>query len=98
MRTSRVTTRSPATLADLECLPETVMGEIIDGTLYTHPQPRSQQAYAAAELLGALWLPYRYGHGGPGGWWILQEPGIKAEGSPEFSPDLAGWRRERVPE
>lgn len=26
------------------------------------------------------------------------EPGIQVEGSPEFVPDLAAWRRERVPE
>jgi len=41
--------------------------------------------------------PFSSGAEGRGGWWILMEPGIQAEGSPEFSPDLAGWRRERVP-
>jgi Uma2 family endonuclease len=40
--------------------------------------------------------PFQRGRGGPGGWWIIPEPGIQVEGSPEFSPDLAGWRRERV--
>ena len=35
--------------------------------------------------------------GGPGGWWIQLEPGIQLEGSPEFIPDLGGWRQERVP-
>src|SRR5690606_15372551 len=30
-------------------------------------------------------------------WWILAEPGIEVERSPEFSPDVAGWRRERMP-
>lgn len=36
--------------------------------------------------------------GGPGGWWLLPDPGIELPGSPEFSPDVAGWRRERLPE
>lgn len=28
----------------------------------------------------------------------MPEPGIELHGSPEFSPDIAGWRRERLPE
>jgi Uma2 family endonuclease len=42
--------------------------------------------------------PFQRGRGGPGGWWILVEPGIEIPGSPEFSPDVAGWRRARLPE
>jgi Uma2 family endonuclease len=34
---------------------------------------------------------------GPGGWWILPEPGVELPRSPEVSPDLAGWRIERLP-
>jgi hypothetical protein len=50
-------------------------------------------------LLGAdLSNSFQRGRGGPGGWWILPEPGIELLGSPEVSPDLAGWRRERLPE
>ena len=87
----------PATLADLEALPETVRGEIIDGVLYTLPRPRA--IHSASELrIGAdVEGPFQRGRGGPGGWWILVEPGITCPGSPEFSPDLAGWRRERLP-
>jgi Uma2 family endonuclease len=88
----------PATLADLETLPETVLGEIIDGTLYTHPRPRPGHADFEGALVSELRGPFQRGRGGPGGWWIILEPGIQVEGSPEFVPDLAGWRRERVPE
>jgi Uma2 family endonuclease len=28
----------------------------------------------------------------------LPGPGIELPGSPEFSPDIAGWRRERLPD
>jgi Uma2 family endonuclease len=88
----------PATLADLEELPETLMGEIIDGTLYAHARPRAGHSYMESRLVGELDHPFQRGRGGPGGWWILVEPGIQVEGSPEFVPDLAGWRRERVPD
>ncbi len=87
----------PATLEDIEALPEHVKGEIIDGVLYTSPRPRFQHADVEGLLAAELVGPYRRGRGGPGGWWILVEPGIEAPGSPEFSPDLAGWRRERMP-
>jgi Uma2 family endonuclease len=88
----------PATLADLEALPESVMGEIIEGTLYTHPRPRPGHTDVEGALISELRGPFQRGRGGPGGWWIAVEPGIQVEGSPEFVPDLAGWRRERVPE
>jgi Uma2 family endonuclease len=88
----------PATLADLEGLPETVVGEIIDGTLYTHPRPRAGHSYVASRLMARLDGPFQDAREGPGGWWIVIEPGIRLEDAPEFVPDLAGWHRERVPE
>lgn len=87
----------PATLADLEALPDDVKGEIIDGELYVQPRPRAVHANAEGAVIGELRGPYQRGRGGPGGWWILPEPGIAAAGSPEFSPDVAGWKRERLP-
>ncbi len=42
--------------------------------------------------------PYHRGRGGPGGWWILVEPEIHFIRDTEvLVPDLAGWRRERMP-
>jgi Uma2 family endonuclease len=81
---------------DLESLPEGVRGEIIDGTLYTQPRPRLAHAFVEQAVAGDLGLPFGRGRGGPGGWWILVKPGIEAGGSPEFVPDLASWRRERL--
>ncbi|RKH59336.1 Uma2 family endonuclease [Corallococcus llansteffanensis] len=91
------TLEGPATLADIEALPEGVVGEIIDGTLYTHARPRAGHMDLMGALIEGLRGPFQRGQGGPGGWWVLVEPGIQVEGAPEFSPDLAGWRRERVP-
>ncbi|HEY3359056.1 MAG TPA: Uma2 family endonuclease [Polyangia bacterium] len=87
----------PATMADLEALPEHIKGEIIDGVLYTAPRPRARHADAEIVLGTTLMGPFRWGRGGPGGWWILIEAGIEVPGSPEFSPDLAAWRKERMP-
>jgi Uma2 family endonuclease len=88
--------QGPATLTDLEALPETLVGEIIDGTLYAHARPRPDHSDLEGALIEELRGPFQRGRGGPGGWWIVVEPGIQLEGSPEFNPDLAGWRRERV--
>lgn len=84
-------------MADLEALPPTVKGEILDGELYVMPRPRSRHAHIE-QLVGSEVAPaYDRGRGGPGGWWILVEPGIELPASLEVSPDLAGWRRERLP-
>jgi Uma2 family endonuclease len=88
----------PATRAHLDTLPETVVGEIIDGTLYTAPRPPPRHADIEGFVAADLKNPFQRGRGGPGGWWILIEPGIEVPGSPEVVPDLAGWKRERLPD
>ena len=40
--------------------------------------------------------PFDRGRGGPGGWWIVVEPELHF-GEDVLVPDLAGWRRERMP-
>jgi len=43
--------------------------------------------------------PFHRGRGGPGGWWILDEPELHLGSDPDIVvPDLAGWRRDRMPE
>lgn len=86
-----------ATYDDLLALPENVVGEIISGLLYTHPRPAPKHARAYSGLGGSLWNPFDQGNGGPGGWWILDEPELHL-GADVVVPDLAGWRRERMPE
>ncbi len=42
--------------------------------------------------------PFLFGRGGPGGWWMLPGPEIHFVRDSEVAvPDLAGWRRERMP-
>ena len=84
--------------AQLEALPENLTGEIIDGRLYAQPRPANPHILTGSNLGGELYNPYQRGRGGPGGWWILDEPEIHFIRNIEvLVPDLAGWRRERLP-
>jgi Uma2 family endonuclease len=77
--------------------PDHVVAEIVHGSLVTHPRPASLHAAAASALGGELFGPFRRGRGGPGGWIILVEPELHL--APHILvPDIAGWRRERMPE
>ncbi|MFP2931467.1 Uma2 family endonuclease [Pyxidicoccus sp. 3LG] len=89
-------TKRPATYADLEALPEHVVGQIVDGELIVMPRPASPHTMAHSVLFGDVHNAFHRGRGGPGGWWILTEPGL-ALGQNVLVPDLAGWRRERMP-
>ena len=86
-----------ATYADLLRVPDTLIAELIDGELYTSPRPSGPHSVAMSVLMGDLNPSYQRGRGGPGGWWILVEPELHL-GDDVLVPDLAGWRRERMPE
>ncbi len=88
--------RRRATYEDLLQVPDTKIAEIIDGELYVFPRPAVPHAHAASGLGMDLGSPFQRGRGGPGGWWILFEPELHL-GRHVLVPDLAGWRRERMP-
>jgi Uma2 family endonuclease len=89
--------KRPATYADLEALPEHVIGELIGGELIVSPRPAGLHTRIATNLTILLGDPFGFGRGGgPGGWWILFEPELHF-GEDALVPDLAGWRRERLP-
>lgn len=85
-----------ATYENLFDLPENIVGEIVSGRLVTHPRPAPKHAVAYSILGYELQGPFDRGRNGPGGWWILDEPEIHIEGD-ILVPDIAGWRRERMP-
>lgn len=88
----------PKTLYEkLEALPEGLTAEILDGQLYTEPRPAPAHGLAASNLGAELIGPYSRGRGGPGGWWIIDEPEVHFRHKTEVVvPDVAGWRRERL--
>ena len=94
---SALTQKKPATYADLEALPAHLVGEIIDGELIASPRPALLHAMAASRLGIEVGGPFDRGRGGPGGWVILSEPELHVV-EQVLVPDLAGWRRERMPE
>jgi Uma2 family endonuclease len=89
--------KTEATYEDLLRLPDNVIGELIGGELYVSPRPSGPHTLFASTLGMLIGSKYHLGINGPGGWWILDEPELHL-GSDHLVPDLAGWRRERMPE
>jgi Uma2 family endonuclease len=88
--------RRDATYEDLLALPDEVVGQIIEGELHATPRPAIGHQLSVSMLGGELVPPFHSGRGGPGGWWIVDEPELHL-GRNVLVPDLAGWRRERLP-
>jgi Uma2 family endonuclease len=86
-----------ATYEDLLAVPAHLVAEIIHGVLVTQPRPATKHARASSVLGVELGGPFDRGRGGPGGWILLDEPELHLHGD-ILVPDLAGWRRERMPE
>jgi len=88
----------PSLYEQLESLPDGSIGEILNGQLHTQPRPTGPHAYAASMLGADLAHPLDKGRGGPGGWWIIDAPELHFLVDVEVDvPDIAGWRRERMP-
>jgi Uma2 family endonuclease len=88
--------RRPATYEDLLKVPDHLIAELIDGELYTTSRPAIPQMHVSSALVADLNVRFQQGRGGPGGWWILFGVESHVEGH-GFVPDVAGWRRERLP-
>jgi Uma2 family endonuclease len=92
--------RRRATYQDVLDAPAHMIAQVIDGDLVLMPRPAAPHAVAATVLGAELVPPFSRGKGGPGGWILLFEPELHlaAHGSEDILvPDLAGWRRERMP-
>lgn len=85
--------------SDLFDLPDHLVGEIVDGEIVVSPRPGGPHSRAEGGVHAALTFPFDKrpgGDDGPGGWWILVEPELHL-GDDVLVPDVAGWRRERLP-
>lgn len=85
----------PLGYQDILDLPEHVTGEILSGQLHTQPRPTSRHALIETGIASGLFGPTRFG-GSDGGWLILVEPELHLDAH-VLVPDLAGWRRARLP-
>jgi Uma2 family endonuclease len=88
-----------ATYADLLALPEDVRGEVLAGEVVVSPAPLPRHSKVQRSIARFVGGPFDDddGHGGPGGWWIFVEVDVQLGAHDVVRPDLAGWRRERLP-
>jgi Uma2 family endonuclease len=85
--------------AAYQAAPPECVAEILDGELNTQPRPRVRHTRAASRLGISLGGFDQDDLGGPSGWIILFEPELHVGPGPDkVVPDLAGWRRQRMPE
>jgi hypothetical protein len=96
MNQQRTPARQPATYQDVLDAPPNMVAELIRGALHLQPRPAMPHARAASSLGIEIGNPFDRGRGGPGGWWLLDEPELHF-GEDVLVPDLAGWLRERMP-
>lgn len=90
-----------ATAADLLAIPEEErFHEIIDGEIVQKANPSFEHGDAQSAVVARLKIPFQRRPGGrwPGGWWFATEVEVEFEATQIFRPDVAGWRRDRVPE
>src|SRR5262245_37407059 len=90
-----------ATFADLLAIPEDErFHEILDGELLRKEAAGIRHSVGQARLSGRLssFDGKPNGPSRPGGWWILTEPTIYFSRHQIVQCDVAGWRRERLPE
>jgi Uma2 family endonuclease len=85
-----------ATYEDVLAAPPNCVAELVDGVLHSQPRPAGAQGLVATVLGEELGPPFRRGRGGPGGWIFVDEPELHL-GQDVLVPDLAGWRRARMP-
>ena len=90
---------SPEVEAAWRACPPSIIAEIVGGVLHIMPRPARRHTLAATVLGEELGPPFRRARGGPGGWVLLDEPELHLGTMPDILvPDLAGWRRERMPD
>jgi Uma2 family endonuclease len=91
--------RRLATWEDLLTTPEDGrVWEVLNGQMEVQPRPLPRHNRTQARLSGKLSDPFDQGDGGPGGWWLLIEPEVRLAPHEIVVPDLAGWRRQRLPQ
>ena len=97
---SHVDAQGRATYADIEALPPNMVGEILAGELHASPRPAGPHTVAASSLGALLNVAFERGLGGPGGWWIQDEPELSLAVDPDYDPvvpGVAGWRSQSMP-
>jgi Uma2 family endonuclease len=89
---------SPEVEAAFGAVPPDQVAEIVGGELHVQSRPRPRHSRATFRLAHRLG-DFDLSDGDFGGWHILIEPELHLGSMPDkVVPDLAGWRRARMPE
>ncbi|MEO8468028.1 MAG: Uma2 family endonuclease [Gammaproteobacteria bacterium] len=83
-----------ATYDDLREVPEHFVAEMFDGDLYASPRPALPHANATGALFAEIYKSFH--RKDPSGWVLLFEPELHFRND-VLVPDIAGWRRTRLP-
>jgi Uma2 family endonuclease len=83
------------TWEDIAHLPEQEIPELIDGKPYLRAAPRGRHGYLTTELPTGLRIA---DPNTATSWWIIGEPDVRLTPHRIVRPDLAGWRKERMPD
>jgi len=89
----------PATYEDLARLNGELRAQVLAGAIVTQPAPLPRHSKSQGSLRHFIGGPFDDddGFGGPGGWWIFVEVDVQLSRHDIVRPDLAGWRRSRLP-
>jgi Uma2 family endonuclease len=93
--------RKLATFADLVAMGDDFRGEILGGEIVEKAAPSYDHGESQGALGGFMYRRFSRGGGppsAPGGWSIAPEVDIELGRHDLVRPDIAGWRRDRVPE
>ena len=93
-----MSSRAPrlATWSDIAGYPEGTRVEVLDGEVAFAPSPAPAHQGIGARILRRIGGPFDEDDD-PGGWWILPKVDVELGPHRVLQPDVAGWRRERVP-
>lgn len=97
---SSAASKREATLSDFLAIPaEERWHELLAGEIVPRAVPSGEHGGAQTDLVIRLGPAFQRpaGRGGPGGWWLATEVEILLPTGSVVRPDVAGWRRERVP-
>ncbi|MCX5744891.1 MAG: Uma2 family endonuclease [Proteobacteria bacterium] len=89
-----------ATSIELGALGADVRAEVIHGAIVEKASPSFEHSASQLAVGGVLMRRFQRGEGGrwPGGWWFGTEAEVEYATHEVYLHDLAGWRRQRVPE
>jgi Uma2 family endonuclease len=87
-----------ATFEDLKALDEPDRIEVINGALVQKAMPSVAHSRSQTQLILELGSFNRRPGQRPGGWWLLTEIHVGYQDHQVHCHDVAGWRRERVPQ